>query len=154
MSDQIPEENHLRHCMLYEFRKGCNATVATKNICEVYGDVLVVRKCQYWFAKFRSGDLDLTDAPRSGRPVVLDNDVLRAEVESDPRQTIQELAEKLNTPWSTVKDHLHQIGKVNRRGIWVPHQLSAEIKAMRTKTDPTKDQRPGLGSPPPPPIFS
>ncbi len=114
MSDPIPDENHLRHCMLYEFRRGTKATVATSNIREVYGDVMSVRKCQYWFNKFWSGDLDLTDAPRSGRPVALDNDVLRAEVKSDPRQTIQELAAKLNAPWSTVKDHLHQIGKASR----------------------------------------
>ncbi len=42
MSDHTPEEAHLRHCMLYEFRKGSKATEATKNICEVYGDVLDV----------------------------------------------------------------------------------------------------------------
>jgi histone-lysine N-methyltransferase SETMAR len=131
MSDQIPEETHIRHCMLFEFRKGIKATEATKNICGVYGDVLDVRKCQRWFNKFRSGDLDLSDDHRSGRPEVLDNDLLRAEVESDPRLTIQELADKLNATWSTVQNHLQQIGKVNRQGVWVPHQLSEDNKAQR-----------------------
>ncbi len=48
-------------------KKEKNATVATKNICEVYGDVLDVRKCQRWFARFRSGDLSLEDSTDRGR---------------------------------------------------------------------------------------
>ena len=68
MSDHVPEENHIRHFMLFEFRKDIKATEATKNICDVYGDVLDVRKCQRWFNKFRSGNVDLSDDHRSGRP--------------------------------------------------------------------------------------
>jgi histone-lysine N-methyltransferase SETMAR len=118
--------------MLYEFRKGFKATEATKNICEVYGDVLDVRKCQRWFSRFRSGNYDLSDGHRSGRPVELDNDLLRSVVESDPRQTIEQLAEKLNSSWSCVQEHLQQIGKVNRQGVWVPHELSEENRSQRT----------------------
>ncbi|GFV44093.1 histone-lysine N-methyltransferase SETMAR [Trichonephila clavipes] len=74
MASQIPEEIHIRHCMLLEFPKGCNATVSTKNICDVYPSALDVRKCQRWFSKFRSGNFDLSDSHRSGRPATLDND--------------------------------------------------------------------------------
>jgi len=35
----------LSRCMLFEFHKSSNATVATKNICDVYPSVLNVRKC-------------------------------------------------------------------------------------------------------------
>ncbi len=83
MSDQIPDETHIRHLMLYEFHKENNATVATKNICEVYGSVLKVRKCQQWFSRFRSGNVDLIDGQHTGRPVELDNDLLRAEAEAE-----------------------------------------------------------------------
>ncbi|EFN84041.1 Histone-lysine N-methyltransferase SETMAR, partial [Harpegnathos saltator] len=72
---------------LFEFRKGSNATVATKNICDVYPSALDVRKCQRWFSKFRSGNFDLSDSYRSGRPTTLDNDMLRAKVEANPCQT-------------------------------------------------------------------
>jgi [histone H3]-lysine36 N-dimethyltransferase SETMAR len=106
MRDIIPEEIHIRHCMFFEFRKGNNATVATKNICDVYSNALDIRKCQRWFNRFRSGNYDLSDAYRSGRTVDLDNDLLRSTVESDPRQSIKELAEKLNCSWSTVQEHL------------------------------------------------
>ena len=49
MASQIPEEVHIWHCMVFEFHKGSNATVATKNICDVYPSALDVRKCQRWF---------------------------------------------------------------------------------------------------------
>ncbi|CAG9573672.1 unnamed protein product [Danaus chrysippus] len=111
MASQIPEEVHIRHCMLFEFRKGNNATVATKNICDVYPNALDIRKCQRWFSKFKSGNFDLSDSYRSGRPSALDNDVLRAEVEANPCQTIEKLSNSLNKPVSTIQEHLKQIGK-------------------------------------------
>ncbi|GFW15636.1 HTH_48 domain-containing protein [Trichonephila clavipes] len=82
MASQIPEEIHIRHCMLLEYHKGSNATVATKNICDVYPSALDVRKCQRRFSKFRSGNFDLSDSHRSGRPTTLDNDVIKGVSES------------------------------------------------------------------------
>ncbi|XP_068622876.1 histone-lysine N-methyltransferase SETMAR-like [Battus philenor] len=133
MASQIPKE-HIRHCMLFEFRKGNSATAATKNICDVYPSALDVRKCQRWFSRFRSGNFDLSDAHRSGRPTTLDNDVLRAEVEANPCQTIEELSNSLNQPWSTIQEHLPQIGKISRAGVLVPHNLSEQNKANRSIT--------------------
>ncbi|XP_035720880.1 histone-lysine N-methyltransferase SETMAR-like [Vespa mandarinia] len=133
MANQIPEE-HIRHCMFFEFRKGSNATVATKNICDDYPSALDVRKCQRWFFKFRSGNFDLSDSYRSGRPIILDNDMLRAEVEANPCQTIEELSNVLNQPWSTIQEHLQQIGKISRAGVFG----SPIICPKRTKpTDPS-----------------
>ncbi|GFS68443.1 HTH_48 domain-containing protein [Trichonephila clavipes] len=77
MASQISEEIHIRHCMLLEFHKDSNATVATQNICDVYPSVLDASKCQKWFSKFRSGNFDLSDSHRSGRPTTLDNDVIK-----------------------------------------------------------------------------
>ncbi|XP_046826458.1 histone-lysine N-methyltransferase SETMAR-like [Vespa crabro] len=100
MSSQIPEE-HIRHCMLVEFRKDSNATVTTKNICDVY--------------------------PR--RPITLDNDMLRTEVEANPCQAIEELSNIFNQPWSTIQEYLQQIGKISRAGLFG----SPIICPMRTK---------------------
>jgi len=52
MASQIPEEVHIRHCMLFEFHKGSNATVATKNICDP--SALDVRNCQSGFLSSNS----------------------------------------------------------------------------------------------------
>ncbi|GFS85424.1 histone-lysine N-methyltransferase SETMAR [Trichonephila clavipes] len=40
--------------------------------------------------------------------------LLRAQVDANPRQTIEELLNALNQPWSTIQEHLQQIGKTNR----------------------------------------
>ncbi|PRD34821.1 UNVERIFIED_CONTAM: hypothetical protein NCL1_13454 [Trichonephila clavipes] len=61
MASQIPEEIHIRHCMLLEFHKGSNATIATKKIYNVYPSALDVHKCQMWFSKFRYDNFDLSD---------------------------------------------------------------------------------------------
>ncbi|GFX03983.1 histone-lysine N-methyltransferase SETMAR [Trichonephila clavipes] len=109
MASQIPKEIHIRHCTLFEFHKSSTATVATKNICDVYPSALDVRRCQRWCSKFRS-------------------------VEENPCRTIEELSNALNQPWSTIQEHLHQIGKTNRAGVWVPHNLSEENRANRSTT--------------------
>ncbi|GFU31087.1 HTH_48 domain-containing protein [Trichonephila clavipes] len=76
---------HFRHCILYEFQKRSNASVACKNLCAVIGkDIVNVRTCQRWFSKFRSGDLSLQESDQSGRPSKIDNDVLRSMLENNP----------------------------------------------------------------------
>uniref|UniRef100_A0A1B0DA78 Mos1 transposase HTH domain-containing protein n=1 Tax=Phlebotomus papatasi TaxID=29031 RepID=A0A1B0DA78_PHLPP len=72
------EKQHIRHIMLYEFRKGKTVGAATKDIRKVYLDLApALRTETKWFVKFRSGDFNLEDQPRSGRPSELDDDVLR-----------------------------------------------------------------------------
>ncbi|GFV21440.1 histone-lysine N-methyltransferase SETMAR [Trichonephila clavipes] len=60
--------------------------------------------------------------------------LLRAQVEANPCQTIEELSNALNQPWSTIQEHLQQIGKTNRTVVWVPHNLPEENRANRSTT--------------------
>lgn len=131
MAAFVPSEDHIRHCMLFHFHAGLNAAAATRKICDTYGEVLEVNKCQSWYRKFAAGDYDLNDMPRSGRPVQFDEDALKSLVEADPRLTIQELSRSLQSTWSTVQRHLHQIGKKCRQGVWTPHELSESNKDQR-----------------------
>ncbi|CAG9584904.1 unnamed protein product [Danaus chrysippus] len=78
--------------------------------------------------KFKSGNFDLSDSYRSGRPSALGNDVLRAEVEANPCQTIEELSNSLNKPWSTIQEHLKQIGKQ----VTLPYNLLHVTPPMKT----------------------
>ena len=59
MTETFPSEEHLRNCMLFQFHAKKNATEATKIICDLYEDVLDIGKCQRWFKKFKSGNIDL-----------------------------------------------------------------------------------------------
>ncbi|GFU80728.1 histone-lysine N-methyltransferase SETMAR [Trichonephila clavipes] len=58
------DKQHFRHILLFYHRKGKNVVQARKKLTDVYGEgVLTVRQCQNWFAKFRSGNFDVEDAP-------------------------------------------------------------------------------------------
>ena len=72
--------------------------------------------------KFSNDDLDLSDSDRSGRPTDFENDALKSLVETNPRLSIKEIANTLQTSWSVVQRHLHEIEKIFRQRIWVPHE--------------------------------
>ena len=46
------------------------------------GEALKYRQCQNWFDKLRSGDFPLKDEQRSGRPNEVDDDQIKAIIES------------------------------------------------------------------------
>lgn len=123
---------HIRHCMLYAFNRGLSGAAAAEEICGVYGDGSTTKStCDRWFARFRSGDTTLTDQPREGRPSTFDDDALQCLLQMNPRQTTRELAEQLDCAHTTVEDHLHTLGKIQKYGSWVPHELSADNKIQR-----------------------
>ena len=132
MTSEDISKSHIRHCLLYEFDQGHSARAACQKIREIYpNEGLGVTQCCVWFDRFRNGDRSLEDLPKSGRPSVVDNEVLRQLIESDPKQSAENMANMLGCGVQTIRDHLHAIGKSYRAGVWVPHQLTDEQKSMR-----------------------
>ena len=122
MEDQA---EHYRHLMLFYYRKGKNATETCRKICHVYGENAVTeRVCQKWFARFRKGNFSVRDAPRSGRPKMIDSDQMKAVVEQDCRLTTREIADILKISKSSVENELHKLGYVSKLDVWVPHKLT------------------------------
>ncbi|KAL4705901.1 hypothetical protein ACJJTC_017483 [Scirpophaga incertulas] len=102
--DQRPK--HFRHILLLYFRKGKNAAQASKKLRDVYGEeALKERQCRNWFDKFRSGDFSLKDDQRTGRPEKLDDDQIKAMIESD-RLVNNSLKGKTFNNDDAVKSHL------------------------------------------------
>ncbi|XP_035223177.1 histone-lysine N-methyltransferase SETMAR-like [Stegodyphus dumicola] len=63
------EEEHIKHCLLYEFDKKSTAAAACRNVYQVYGeDAVDESTCRRWFRKFREGDRSFQDLARSARP--------------------------------------------------------------------------------------
>ena len=81
--------------MLFFLKKGKNAAKTCKNLCEVYGDNAVGESTvRWWFGRFRTGNFNLEDKHRSGKPSKLDNDVLATKIKD---QTLQ--PENLQKSW-------------------------------------------------------
>lgn len=126
---------HIRHCMLFLFNLGKTAAEAKEWICAAYGENAVgASTCREWFAKFRNGDTELHNKPRSGRPQEMDTDDLQALLDEDDAQSTIELAQQLNVDQSTVVRRLHAMGKIQKAGKWVPHELSERSIGQRLNT--------------------
>ncbi|EZA52415.1 Histone-lysine N-methyltransferase SETMAR, partial [Ooceraea biroi] len=112
------QKEHFRHILFYYFRKGKNAVQARKKLSDVYGeDALKLRQCQNSFTKFRSADFNAKDAPRSGRPIEIDGDEIKALIDSNRRLTTREIAENLNISKSSVENHLKRLGYISKLDI-------------------------------------
>jgi histone-lysine N-methyltransferase SETMAR len=71
---------------------------------------------------------------RTGRPESLDREDLKAAVDADPFLTTRELANTFDCSPSTILHGLRDIGKVNKRGRWLPHKLTENNKNQRSTT--------------------
>ena len=66
----------IRMLLLHEFRLDHKATEATNNICSTMGEgVLSIRTAQNWLNRFRNGNFELDDLPRSGQPSEVNMDL-------------------------------------------------------------------------------
>jgi len=135
LQPQVEKSAHLRHVLLYEFNLGKNAAQAARNINSVYGKGFISEStAQRWYSRFRSNDFSLEDATRSGRPSDFDEDKLSSLIDQNGYQTVAELAEHMECDPATVSRHLKSMGKVQKSGAWVPHELTPQHMAARMVT--------------------
>jgi len=87
--------------------------------------------CQKWFAKFRSGEMNIEDAPRSGRPVTTDVDQTTALIDSDRQIKVREIVARLKIGKSTVSEHLSKLQMIKKLDVWVPHDLTEKNRIDR-----------------------
>ena len=93
------------------------AAEAHRMLVEVYGGSAPFDKtCREWFRRFKSGDFDVEDKERSGRPKAFEDEELQALVDEDPYQTQKQLAETLNCAQSVISDRLKALGKIYKEG--------------------------------------
>lgn len=122
----------IRVCLLYDFKQGKTAAETHKSIKMVFGDESISeRQIRNWFERFRKGNEDLENEERGHPPKMLDQEDLRAVVEDDPSLTTRTLADMFGTSHTTIEKYLHDMGKSNRAGKWIPHSLSDVNKATR-----------------------
>ena len=83
------------------------------------------RTAQDWFSRFKHNNFDLNDAPRSGRPVEMDEDQHKDLLKKDGFQTCRELAKKMNCDCATISRHFQSMGN--------PQKIIYTIQLVVTK---------------------
>lgn len=130
--NKMEEKLVIRGLLRFFFKKGVSAVTAAKEICSVEGENSVTeRTAQFWFQRFRSGDLSLQDKPRTGRPISTDIESLHQAIEAGPSKSTRDLSGELNISQSSVVRHLHKLGKSYKSCRVVPHELTPEQAQRR-----------------------
>ena len=89
------KKQRFRHLLFFAFHRSQKAAEAARDICIVYGEgVIGESTARKWFAKFKNGNFDIDDTPRSGRPSEFDEDYLKAFLKEEGRQTSREWPKK------------------------------------------------------------
>jgi len=104
-------------------------------LVEAYGDhALSQTQCKEWFRKFKAGDFDIRNEER-GRPGKKFEDAeLQELLDEDATQTQQQLADRLNVAQETISRRLKAMGKIQKMGKWVPHELNERQQENRRTT--------------------
>ena len=84
-------------------------------------NVLSIRTAQHCFNRFKNGNLELDDLPRSGRTIKLDVELLKQFIEEDPRLTSRYLAGQLRCSHTAMEKHLNELRRTWRYGVWIPY---------------------------------
>ena len=104
------EKKQIRAILLFQFKLGRKAAKSARDINQPFGiGTTTKRTAQWWFKKFRAGDESLEDDERSGQPLDVDNDQLRALVEANTCITVRELVSELDVTYTTISNHLREI---------------------------------------------
>lgn len=111
------------------------AAESHRMLVEAFGEqVATVKTCERWFQRFKSGDFDVKDKERCGAPKRYEDAELQALLDEDDSQTQKELAEQLNVSQVAVSKRLRDMGKIQKVGRWVPHDLNDRQMERRQNT--------------------
>ena len=123
---------YIRGCMIYDFKAGLKAIDCHRRLCSAFGQGVVSYKTvTTWYTNFQSGNWNIEDEPRSGRPSEIDDQALLQLIEMDPRQSTRQMATSLGCNQSTIVRHLESLGKVQKLGCWLPHKLTDRDREQR-----------------------
>lgn len=125
----------MREALLFCFHLKKSAADSHQMLQEAYGDAALGRsQCFEWFKKFSEGNFTTTNMDR-GRPEKTFEDAeLQALLDDDDTQSQQQLAEQLTVSKMTISRRLRAMGKIQKTGKWVPHELDDRQLERRKAT--------------------
>ena len=132
-----PASCEVRSVIRFLVAKNCKASEIHRQLCEVYGpDVMSEGGVRQWCRMFKNGRTNVHDEERSGRPSIVNADLIRLvdeRVRADRRFTISQICESFPQISRTLlyKVITEDLGYRKFCARWVPKLLSEEQKAQR-----------------------
>ena len=96
--------------------------------------MLLVNHSFEWFKKFKSGDFEVRNEERGKPPKKFEYSELQALLDEDDTQTQQQLAYQLNVTREAISIRLKSMGKIQKMGKWIPHELHERQQENRKTT--------------------
>lgn len=135
MSSFEPTNYDLRAALIFCFHLKKTAAESHRMLVEAYGErALGKSQCFEWFKKFKNGDFDVRNEERGRPPKKFEDADLEALLDEDNTQTQQQLADQLNVTREAISIRLKAMGKIQKVGKWVPHQLNDRQQEARKTT--------------------
>ena len=103
---------------------------------EAYGEYAPSQKtCEQWFQRFKIGDFDVADKEHGKPPKKYKDVELQVKLlDEDDSQTQKQLAEQLSVSQQVVSSRLREMGKIQKVGRWVSHELNERQMERRKNT--------------------
>jgi histone-lysine N-methyltransferase SETMAR len=92
------------------------------------------KTCKNWYQRFQSGDFELSNREHPGQPEKSGDNELEQLLRENSAQSQQELTLQLGVTQQSISFRLHELGKIQKLGRWIPHELSPENKEQRCDT--------------------
>ncbi|VVC42845.1 Transposase, type 1 [Cinara cedri] len=113
---------HFRHLLLLMFDLKKSAAKTYQTLLKAYGDAASsYPKYRFWFQRFKNGNFNVNDKERG--PKKFEDGELQALLDENSAQTLKELSNNLEVYESTVSRRLYPMGKIQKEGKWLPHEL-------------------------------
>ncbi|GBM27523.1 Histone-lysine N-methyltransferase SETMAR [Araneus ventricosus] len=101
-------------------------------MCESLGiNTVSYDKVKVWFQKFKAGNFDIEDEPRSGRHIEVDCEQLKQIIDQERNVSTQTIALELDFCQKTIVNTLQSINLTFKFNRLAPHELTAEDKRKR-----------------------
>lgn len=131
-------KEEVRTIIKFSVLLGKSASAIHAELAQVLGEESApgLSTVKRWAVKFREGEAEVSDAPRSGRPRTATTDdnvaLVQELLAEDRRLTVQEISLEVGISEGSVWDILHnKLQKRKKCARWVPHLLTDEHKACR-----------------------
>jgi len=90
--------------------------------------------CKRWFQRFRNNDFEVRNKERGRPPKKFEDAELQTILDGDDTWSQKQMAAMFNVAQQSISGRLEAMGKIQKCGKWVPHELNQRQMENRKNT--------------------